>query len=315
MGWRESRRLRPPRRPRRGARAAAGATALALVLGACSAKKFAVRQIGGALSSGTSTFETDPDIELVGEALPFSLKLIESLLEITPRHIDLLVGAAKGFSLYAFAYVDREGEMLADEDFERGSALRQRAKRLYLRGLGYAMRAFETAYPGISGEFATSPREAVVRVRKKHVEILYWAGTALGLSISADPTDPRMLLRLGQVEALIERALELDEAWDRGALHEFRLLLESSRPVGGDPEVIERSFRRALELSGGERAGLFVTYAEAAAIPAQDRELFEEMLGRALAVDADEHEADRLLNHLAHRRARWLQSRADDLFF
>ena len=309
MASRKSRGPRPP------ARAAAAVTALALALSACSAKKFAVRQIGDALSSGTSTFETDPDIELVGEALPFSLKLIESLLEITPRHLGLLLGAAKGFSLYALAYVDSEGEMLADEDFDRGAALRQRAKRLYLRGLGYAMRAFETAYPGISGEFAASPRTAARRVRKKHVVILYWAAASLGLSIAADPTDPSMLLRLGQVEALIERALQLDEAWDRGALHEFRLLLEASRPVGGDPGLMERSFRRALELSGGKRAGLFVTYAEAAAVPAQDRELFDEMLARALAVDADEHEADRLLNHLAHRRARWLQSRADDLFF
>lgn len=300
---------------RRRARAAAALPAVALLLSSCSAKKFAVRQIGDALSSGTSTFETDPDLELVGDALPFSLKLIESLLEITPKHLGLLVGAAKGFSLYSFAYVDAEGEMIADEDFERGSALRQRAKRLYLRGSAYAMRAFETAYPGVSGEFATSPREALRRVRKQHVDILYWAGASLGLSIAADPTDPSMLLRLGQVEALIERALELDEAWDRGALHEFRLLLESSLPAGGDPEVMERSFRRALELSGGARAGLFVTYAEAVAVPAQDRPLFDEMLGRALAVDPDEHEADRLLNHLARRRALWLQSRVDDLFF
>ena len=32
--------------------------------------------------------------------------------------------------------------------------------------------------------------------------------------------------------------------------------------------VMERSFERALALSGGQRAGLFVAYAEARAVPA-----------------------------------------------
>ncbi len=281
----------------------------------CSVKKFAVRQIGDALSTGTSVYETDPDVELVGGALPFSLKLLESLLEITPNHRGLLVTASKGFALYSLAYVDSEGEMLVDEDFERGQALRRRAKRLYLRSLGFSMRALERSYPGIAGELRAGPDEALRRVRKKDVDVLYWAGAALGLSISTDPTDPGMVIRLGEVDSLLGRALALDESWDRGSLHEFRLRLEAARPGGGDPEVIERSFRRALELSGGQSAGLYVAYAEAAAVPAQDRKLFEEMLGKALAIDPDEFELYRLLNHLAHRRALWLQSRTDDLFF
>ena len=90
--------------------------------------------------------------------------------------------------------------------------------------------------------------------------------------------------------------------------------LEAAKPTGGDPELIEGSFRRALALSSGERAGLYVAYAEAAAVPAQNRGLFDEMLEKALAIDADEFEEYRLLNHIAQRRARWLQSRVDDLF-
>lgn len=288
---------------------------LALAGAGCSVKKFAVRQVGDALSSGTSVYETDPDVDLVGEALPFSLKLVESLLDVTPRHRGLLVTASKGFALYSLAYVDAKGEMLVDEDFERGRALRLRAKKLYLRSLGFSMRALERAYPGISGELRSGPAQAVRRVKRKDVDLLYWAGAALGLSVSADPTDPGTVVRLGEVDALLSRALELDESWDRGSLHEFRLRLEAARPGGGAPEVIEESFRRALELSGGESAGLYLAYAEAAAVPSQDRELFEEMIGKALAVDPDEFDRYRLLNHLAHRRALWLRSRTDDLFF
>lgn len=303
------------RRPAVPSAAIVVALACGLLATGCSVKKFAVKQVGDALSSGASVYETDPDIDLVGDALPFSLKLVESLLDVTPRHKGLLVTAAKGFTLYSLAYVDMRGEVLLDEDFERGTALRERAKRLYLRALGFGMRAIETAYPGISEELRRAPRDATARVARKHVELLYWVGASLGLAISADPTDPAMVVRLAEVDALIGRALELDESWDRGALHEFRLRLETSKPGGGDSQIMERSFRRALDLSGGERAGLYVAYAEAAAVPAQDRNLFDEMVAKALAVDPDQYEAYRLLNHLAHRRARWLQSRAEDLFF
>ena len=124
-----------------------------------------------------------------------------------------------------------------------------------------------------------------------------------------------MVIRLAEVDAMLDRAIELDESWDRGSLHEFRLRLESAKPGGPDATRAAQSFERGVELSGGERAGLFVSYAEAYAVGAQDRELFEELLGKALAVDADAHEQDRLLNHLAHRRALWLRSKIDDLFF
>ena len=302
-------------RPRGAARAATVVAAISLLVPACSVKKFAVRQVGDALSSGTSVYETDPDIDLVGGALPFSLKFLESLLDVTPRHRGLLVSAAKGFALYSMAYVDMPGEMLIEEDFQAGKALRERARRLYLRSLGYSMRALETAYPGIAGEFAQAPEEAARRVRAKHVDLLYWAGAALGLSISTDPTNPALVVRLGEVDAMIDRALELDESWDEGSLHEFLLRLEAAKPGAADRARVESSFRRALELSGGRRAGLYVAYAESFAVPAQDRALFDELLDKALELDADEFEEHRLLNHLAQRRARWLRSRTDDLFF
>ncbi len=301
--------------PPASGRALAVLLACTLLGTACSVRKFAVRQVGSALSSGTSTFETDPDPDLVGEALPFSLKMVESLLAITPNHRGLLLTAAKGFSLYALAYVDTPGEMIADEDFRQGKALRERAARLYMRGLAFATRALERAYPGIGDQFRSDPVRAASRVRKRHVDILYWSAAALGLAISTAPTDAALVVRLSEVEAMLDRAMRLDEGWDLGSLHEFRLRLEGAKPGGGDAEVMQGSFERALALSAGERAGLFVAYAEVRAIPAQDRELFEDLLERALAVDVDARAEYRLLNALAHRRAEWLLAKVDDLFF
>ena len=53
---------------------------LALLLpisSACSIRRYAVNMVGDALASGNSVYETEEDIEIVGEALPFGLKLTE----------------------------------------------------------------------------------------------------------------------------------------------------------------------------------------------------------------------------------------------
>jgi predicted anti-sigma-YlaC factor YlaD len=90
--------------------------------------------------------------------------------------------------------------------------------------------------------------------------------------------------------------------------------LEAAKPGDPDVEAITKHYERALQLSGGQRAGLFVAYAEAVAIPSQKREQFQELIERALAIDPDSRPSDRLANLLAQRRARWLLSRVDELF-
>jgi hypothetical protein len=52
----------------------------------CSVRRYAINMVGNALASGNSAFENDEDLDLVGEALPFGLKLMESLLAQSPDH-------------------------------------------------------------------------------------------------------------------------------------------------------------------------------------------------------------------------------------
>ncbi len=103
----------------------------------CSLKTYAINMVGDALSSGDSVYETDDDLELVGAALPFGLKLTESLLAQSPGHPGLLLTACRGFTLYSYAYVAHAAEITADQDLDRARALRVRARRLYLRGFEY----------------------------------------------------------------------------------------------------------------------------------------------------------------------------------
>ena len=283
----------------------------------CSVKTFAINRVGDALASGDSVYESDDDIELVGSALPFGLKLTESLLSQSPEHPGLLLTASRGFVLYAYAYVDYEAQIERERAVDRARAIRARAVRLYLRGLRYGLRALEQSYPGVERMLLTDPKAAVAAIgknRTRDVPFLYWNAAALALAISASRDDPALLARLPEVEAMLDRALELDDGWDDGALYEFKVIFAGSGVGSGDPAAIARHYERALVLSKGRSAGLYVAYAEAVALPAQDKAEFRALLEKALAVNADEQPRDRLATLLTQRRARWLLGRIDDLF-
>jgi predicted anti-sigma-YlaC factor YlaD len=298
----------------------ASAALLAVILGgpACSIRRYAINQVGDTLAQGPSVYETDDDIELVGEALPFGLKLVESLLVQSPDHRGLLLTACSGFTLYSYAYVDYRAEITEEQDLARAARLRERARKLYLRAGEYGFRGLELSYPGFRQQVFTQPREAVQivsnkRAKQKDVELLYWTAASLGLAISISRNDAALLARLPEVEALLDRALALDETWREGALHAFKVQLGGAQPGGPDYEAISRHYQRALELSRGKDASLYLAYAETVAVPQQNRGEFDALIEKALAVDVDADPNRRLLNSLAHRRAEWLRSRADEL--
>ena len=290
---------------------------VAAVSGGCSIKRLAVNKLGNALASSGTTFAGDDDPDFVGDSLPFALKLMESLIAESPRHAGLLLATTSGFTEYSYAFVGQPAERAFSENVEESNALRGRARRLYLRARGYGMRALEVRYPGFGAALEGDPATALARVRKRDVPLLYWTAAAHGLAISASKDDPEMIAQLPVVEAFIQRAMKLDEVWNEGALPEFLINIEAARNGVKAEELqsrIERYYEQALRLSGGRRASLFVSYAENSSIPAQNRAQFQEMLERALHIDADQHPATRLSTLIAQRRARWLLSRTDELF-
>ena len=290
---------------------------LAMAGAGCSVKTAAINMVGDAISSGNSVYETDEDIELVGQALPFGLKLTESLLAQSPKHRGLLLTACRGFVLYSYGYVHYEAELARETDVDRAAALRRRARRLYERALRYGFRSLELSYPKLEAALFNDPRAAVTLVGKnkaRDVELLYWSAAALGLAISVSSDDAALLARLPEVEAMLDRALALDESWHQGALHEFKVIFAGAKPgVGADAAAITRHYNRALELSKGTRAGLYVAYAEAVALPAQNKAQFRELMEKALAVDPDAVPTEKLATLVSQRRARWLLDRIDDL--
>ncbi|HEV3078090.1 MAG TPA: TRAP transporter TatT component family protein, partial [Thermoanaerobaculia bacterium] len=111
---------------------------LALVSAGCSSlQRMAVNKAGDALAGGSSVYASDDDPELVWQAVPFGLKTIESLLAQSPRHQGLLLAAASGFTEYAYGALQQEADFVEAKDLARATELRNRARKLYLRALGY----------------------------------------------------------------------------------------------------------------------------------------------------------------------------------
>lgn len=236
------------------------------------------------LLSGCST----QPLAIERAAAPFGLNLIEGLLAERPEHRGLLLAGARGFTQYAYAFLQQEAEEAEERNLAESLRLEERARDLYRRARDYGLRGLAVATPDFE------------------VPLLYWTAVSWAALIALSKDNPELIAELPVVEALIDRALALDESYERGAIHTFLIALE--------PVRAREHFRRAMELSEGAAAAPLVALAEAVSVPRQERAEFEALLKQALHIDVDQTPENRLANLVAQRRARWLLGRTERLF-
>jgi predicted anti-sigma-YlaC factor YlaD len=292
-----------------------GLALLALGLSACSVRRLAVDGLAESLGESAKTFAREDDPELVREAMPFALKAIEAVLIASPENEGLLASASAAFGLYAYAFLQCDAERLESSDYARAEVLRARALALYLRARDYGLRGLELHHAGIGELLSTDPTAAAAKLEREDLELAYWSGGTWGLAISLGKDDPALVADVDAVRALLRRCVELDESYQEGALHEALIPIEGlPRAMGGSSEKARQHFERALALSGGRRASLFLKLAENLSVPAQDREEFERLVRQALAIDLEAAPDQRLSNRISQARARLLLEKIDELF-
>ena len=292
------------------------AAALGSALAACSPKRAIVNLAGNALASGSGGWTQDEDPELVRDATPFALKTIESLLGSSPKNVNLRLAATTGFTGYSYAFVQNEAEYVDAYDHERAKELRVRAKKLYLRAHDYGLRGLEVRHPGIRAALSKDSAAALAKTKKHDVPLLYWTAAAWAAAISIDKTDAPVAQDLPIAAAMMSRVRELDPSWGGGAVYDFFISYDAGLPEGAGGSLVraKQDFEKAIALSKGHRAATYLAYAEGASVTKQDRKEFLELVNKALAVDPNADPDNRLPNLIAQKRARWLLSRADELF-
>ena len=289
----------------------------ALVAGAssCSIKKMAVKNVANSLTSGPDVFGTDDDPELIRDAVPFGLKTMESLLQTLPNHRGLLLSLCRGFTQYGAGFLEGDANAIEPVDYNRATAIRERALRMFLRARNYGLRGLELDHKGITQRLQTTPELAAGEIKKRELPMLYWTAAAWGSAINLGKDRADLLADLGAVRALMTRGLNLDEAYEGGAFHEAMILLEAlPKDMGGSPERARQHFERAVELSKGHKASPYVTLAQSVSVMTQSRKEFRELLGKALALDPNAVPSRRLETLIVQQQARDLLKREDELF-
>lgn len=303
------------------------AALLALGMGAvsgCSIKQYALRSTADALSGTGGALGTDDDPELVRDAAPFGLKTMEALAVELPKHRPLRLSLASGFTQYSYAFVQQDADRIEDKDIKQGRLIGTRARRLYLRARDYALVGLELAYPGarkaLLGGDQAALKAALDQMKPEDVPYLYWCAASWGLAISTAKDDSNLIGDLPNVDAIAARALALDEVYDEGSLHELFVSLASSKSKeqGGGPERAKQHMDRALQLSGGRKLGVLLSYAEGVLVAQQKKAEFTQLLNRVIETNVDSEEPawrkNRLANVIAQNRARWLLAKLSDLF-
>ncbi|MDR2313967.1 MAG: TRAP transporter TatT component family protein [Spirochaetaceae bacterium] len=294
-------------------------------LGACSLNKLVINKISDTLTGGGSNnaFLGDTDPRLVGDALPFAVKMYETLLEKNPDHPGLILTTGSLFVMYANAFVQGPAEMLPVGEYVKKLQELDRARKLYLRGAAILERGINNKYPGLirgAAELRDADpaqiQEQLGRVKKEDVALLYWYAAGNLSAYALSPFDLDLGTRVPLITLLVDRAYDLDPDFNQGALDDFYILFYGSLPegMGGDPEKAKIHYGRALEKSKGLSAGPYVSYARAVAIPAQDYPAFRSNLEAALAIDIEAGAPTTLVNIINQEKARYLLGRAQELF-
>ena len=246
--------------------------------------------------------ETDP--VLAAQAIPASLKMLEGLLTEDPENETLLKNLAEGYCGYAFSFIE-------DTDPERAS-------RLYLRGRGYAERLLvaDGAPENLNSQNPAQFKETIKILGADHLPGLYWMGQCWAGWLMLNLDDLQAFVAISKVEAILQRALALDESYHYAGPH---LLLGAfyggrSKLLGGNPDKARGHFEQCLELTQNKFLMAKVIYAKTYAVQMQDLGLFKKLLGEVLDAPEDILPGQQLANAVAKRKARKLLESADDLF-
>ena len=288
---------------------------LPLLLSGCSIKKIALRAVADELSGGTGgSFTQDEDLLFVGDALPFALKLMESINEGVPEHPGMKLSLASGFTQYGVVFVEWPAVQLKYDDYRAYRAGLARSRGFYRRGADFALDGLDLNHADFRSEIMRDAESALASAGPTDVALLYWLGASWLAMASTDLEDPEMFGLLPVAMKIIDRAYELEPDWELGAIRELLITLEPMRPLPGGVERAREHYDAVVALSGGDKAGPHVSLATAVALKAQDKAAFVDLLNKALDVDLEADPDSRLANEYARGKALFLLDHLDDLF-
>lgn len=270
----------------------------------CSMSKFAVGTMVPILDNSRTAALASSDIRTFSAATPSNLFLLEGLAETDPDNRDIREATSMLYFSYAFTFDEPE-----DEDY---------VSLLYLKGLGHGKavllqnKEFAEVWDKPFDEFAAGTRY----LREKDLPALVWtvANWSQFIGLHLDSTE--VLVDIPRVQALLDRAIELDGSYFEGLPYMIMGSLLAFRPpmMGGDPEASRSNFDKAVAVSDGRFLLAYYFFARFYCYRIQDADMFKSTLMMVIEQPDDILPEYRLLNTIAVRKSANLLEKTDELF-
>jgi hypothetical protein len=209
----------------------------------------------GVMEATSEVWASDNDPEFVCQSIPFALSTVEGLLRKQPESQRLLLTAAQGFTQYAYVCVETKGILLDEENYEGSKLQLERALHLFLRAKRYGVRGLELRHPGLEQRLLIDPDSAVANTTLEDVPLLYWTAASWGAAISRGKDRADLIADLPSVIAMMERILELDEAFGDGTIHDVFVMLRGLPASMGGSAPVSRPGLARPHRSGCPAAG------------------------------------------------------------
>lgn len=280
--------------------------AASLLLGGCSTAQIVARGASPIIDYGVTAMNRETDYELARASIPANIKMIEALLLADPGNTAYRIQAAMAFYGYSMAFVDEADSV--------------RAIKLYQRAMAHAEIALTDAgvTPAMLKGQPASLDAALAKLDVRAVPALFWTASAWAKLIELQLDEPERLAELPRVEALMRRALVLDEAYYHGSAHVFFGVYYGGRApmFGGDFVRSAQHFDRAAQLTQNRMLWIDVYRAQYLQRQMNDRAAFHQTLSKVVnAPDSAKIDPDlNFANMLAKRKAAELLAQEEDLF-
>ena len=233
-----------------------------------------------------------------------------------PKNFQLLFDATSELTMYSYAFLMEKADRESVLDYYQGKILYKIAQENFIQAKKYGLRGLKLRYPEIDSVIGITNPKAII-FTKEDVPILYWTAAAWGGAISASKGDLAFIVELPKVGWILERAIEVDSDWNKGALYSAMISYSMKRTdQTRDSEKLARMFfEMAINASNGNNCSPYVSLAELVSVKNQDKKEFEYLLQKALAVDINNDPDFTLSNTLAQSRAKWLIEQTESLFY
>lgn len=287
-----------------------------LLVVSCSISKLTTRKLTDSLAQGSGlAFTSDDDPELIADALPFTIKLYESLLEKDSTNAALYLATSKLLCLYSQYFVAAPMDTISDP--VQRKVIGKRAKKLFLRARDYALTSIDILKPGTENAFLKGNIDSTIAtVSQSDTSALFWTSVAWLGAIGSDKSDLSLAMGIKKPLTITRKLIAMNPTFYQGMAHELMGIVSVNIPksLGGSPDTAAYYFSKAIQLSDSSRVSAFVLYATLVAAKTKNKELYVSLLERANSIPVDSYPSLRLQNSIYQQKTRLLLKNVNEVF-